>query len=128
MVMENRYDLAGQVIGYAMRVHSTLGMGFVEVVYKRALAFDLRSAGYKVEVEKPIKVYYRDQIVGDFVADLVINGALIVELKAVEYLTIHHSVQLVNYLTATGLEMGLLLNFGAAQLEYKKRSRTKPTP
>jgi len=127
MVMETQYDLAGQVIGYAMRIHSTLGMGFVEVIYKRALTFDLRNAGYKVEVERPIKVYYRDHVVGDFVADMVINEALIVELKALEHLAIIHSVQLVNYLTATGIEMGLLLNFGAAKLEYKKRSRTKPT-
>jgi GxxExxY protein len=122
--MENRYDLAGKVIGLAMIIHTTLGPGFLESVYRNALAYELRLAGFKVELEKAITVYYRQQVVGNFVADMIVNEQLIVELKAVQNLTSAHGVQLVNYLTATGIEEGLLLNFGATSLEYRKKFRT----
>lgn len=121
---EQKYDLAGQVIGSAMKVHSALGPGFLESVYQNALAYELRDAGYKVELEKDITVKYRGQVVGEFAADMLVNDRLIVENKAILALAKAHEVQLVNYLTATEIDEGLLLNFGAARLEYKKKFRT----
>lgn len=121
------YDLAGEVIGAAMKVHSTLGTGFLESVYLRALAIELRSTGYAVETERPISVLYRGESVGTFCADLLVNDRLIVELKAAQCLLKVHEVQVVNYLTATGVDEGLLLNFGAARLEYKKKFRVRQT-
>jgi len=111
------YDLCGQVIGAAMKVHSVLGPGFLESVYQNALIWELRKVGLKAEAERPISVYYDGQIVGAFTADLLVNDSLIVELKAIQSLAKAHEVQLVNYLVATGIDEGLLLNFGAERLE-----------
>lgn len=121
---KQKYDLAGHVIGSAMKVHSALGPGFLESVYQNALAYELKDAGYKVEMEKDITVKYRNQVVGKFAADMLINNRLIVENKAILALAKAHEVQLVNYLTATEIDEGLLLNFGSARLEYKKKIRT----
>ena len=118
------YDLAGVVIGLAMKVHSEMGSGYLESVYKNALVIELLEAGLKAEVEHRLTVFYRGSIVGDFIADIVINRMLIIELKAVSTLIKAHEVQLVNYLAATGIEEGLLFNFGAERLEYKKKFRT----
>ena len=118
-----RYDLAGKVIGFAMKIHSTLGSGFLETVYQRALALELTRVGLKVEAEKPISVRYEGELIGAFVADLLVNDVLIVETKAVQMLAKIHEVQLVNYLVATGIDEGLLLNFGAERLEFKKKFR-----
>ena len=120
---KQKYDLAGQVFGLAMKVHSALGPGFLESVYQNALAYELRDAGYKVELEKDIIVKYRGQIVGKFAADMLVNDQLIVENKAILALAKAHEVQLVNYLTATEIDEGLLFNFGANRLEYKKKFR-----
>jgi GxxExxY protein len=117
------YDLAGKVIGLAIKIHSTLGSGFLESVYQSALALELRRAGLKVEAEKPISVRYEGELVGAFVADLLVNEALIVETKAIQLLAKVHEVQLVNYLVATGVNERLLLNFGAERLEFKKKFR-----
>jgi GxxExxY protein len=117
------YDLAGKVIGFAMKIHSTLGSGFLESVYQSALTLELRRAGLKVEAEKPISVRYEGELVGAFVADLLVNNVLIVETKAIQLLAKIHEVQLVNYLVATGVDEGLLLNFGAERLEFKKKFR-----
>lgn len=117
------YDLCGQLIGAAMKVHSTLGPGFLESVYQNALIWELRKSGIKAEAERPISVYYDGQIVGAFTADLFVNDSLIVELKAIQSLAKAHEVQLVNYLVATDLDEGLLVNFGAERLEYKKKFR-----
>ena len=119
----NRYDLCGQVIGAAMRVHSALGPGFLESVYQNALILELQKLGLKIDAERPITVCYDGQVVGLFTADLLINDSLIVELKANQLLAKAHEVQLVNYLVATGIDEGLLLNFGAERLEYKKKFR-----
>src|SRR5437667_11116113 len=97
------YDLAGKVIGLAMKVHSNLGPGFLESVYQNALALELGRAGMKIEAEKAISVFYQGGLVGAFVADLFVNDVLIVETKAIQTLAKVHEVQLVNYLTATGL-------------------------
>lgn len=117
------YDLAGQVIGCAMKVHGALGSGFLESVYRNALAVELRNRGFAVTAEHGISVYYNGETVGTFVADLLVNGVLIVELKAVQALAKVHEVQLVNYLTDTGLDDGLILNFGTASLEFRRKFR-----
>jgi len=117
-------DLTGQIIGLAMKVHRALGPGFLESVYQKALLFELAKAGYKVESDKPIQVRYEGVIVGDFKADLIVNEELIVELKAVTGIVVEHEIQLVNYLAATGKDIGLLINFGGRSLEFKKKFRT----
>ena len=123
------YDLCGQIIGLAMKVHSTLGPGFLESVYQNALIWELRKAGLKAEAERPISVRYNGQIVGAFTADLLVNNCVIIELKASQSLAKAYEVQLVNYLTATGFDEGLLLNFGAERLEFKKKFRLpRPEP
>ena len=121
------YDLAGKVIGFAMKVHSNLGPGFLESVYQNALALELGRAGMKIEAEKAISVFYQGGLVGAFVADLFVNDVLIVETKAIQTLAKVHEVQLVNYLTATGFAEGLLLNFGVERLEFKKKFRLPKT-
>jgi len=106
-----------------MEVHSTWGPGFLESVYQNALNWELRKGGFKAEVERPITVRYDGQIVGAFTADLLVNDSLIVELKAIQTLAKAHEVQLVNYLVATVIDEGLLVNFGAERLEYKRKFR-----
>jgi GxxExxY protein len=126
-----RQELTEKIIGCAMKVHSMLGPGFLESVYQRALAHELGKAGLKVECERPITVHYDGIVVGDFSADMLVEGRVILELKANQALVPAHEVQLVNYLTATGIEIGLLLNFGAERLEFKRKARTyrpKPLP
>ena len=110
--------LTEAIIGCAMKVHRALGPGFFESVYQNALAHELRKAGLRVECEKLIRVTYDGVTVGDFSADM------LVENKAAQALHPAHEVQLVNYLTATGIEIGVLLNFGAPQLEFKRKHRT----
>jgi GxxExxY protein len=117
------YDLSGQIIGLAMQVHSTLGPGFLESVYQNALIWELRKTGFRSEAQKPISVHYDGQIVGAFAADLLVDDSVIVEVKAIQALAKPHEVQLVNYLTATGVNEGLLPNFGAERLEFRKKFR-----
>lgn len=122
-VSTSNNDLTGQIIGLAMKVHRTLGPGFLESVYQKALLYELAKAGLRVESDKPIQVKYEGIIVGDFKADLIVNDELIVELKAVSGIIVEHEVQLVNYLAATGKDIGLLINFGGRSLEFKKKFR-----
>lgn len=121
--MKRDYDLAGKVIGAAMEVHRCLGPGFVESVYENALTIELASSKIIAERQKPIEVKYKEQCVGSFIADLLVDGSLIIELKAVQTILPIHEVQLVNYLTATGLDEGVLLNFGLESLQFKKKFR-----
>jgi GxxExxY protein len=118
-------DLNGQIIGLAMKIHRTLGPGFLESVYQKALVYELAKAGLKVESDKLIQVRYEGVIVGDFKADLVVNDDLLVELKAVSRIAVEHEIQVVNYLAATGRDVGLLINFGGRSLEFKKKFRTQ---
>ena len=111
------------IIGLAMKVHSTLGAGFLESVYQNALAHEIREAGIAVACEQKIQVFYRGVEVGYFVADMLVENCVIVENKAVQTITVAHEVQLVNYLTATGIDIGLLFNFGASRLQYKRKHR-----
>ena len=113
-----RYEeMTETIIGCAMTVHRTLGSGFLESVNQNALAHELGKSGFLVETEKQIKVTYDNIVVGYFVADMVVESTVLIENKAVQSLVTAHEVQLVNYLTATGIEIGLLLNFGASRLE-----------
>ena len=121
-------QLTGEVIGCAMKVHRELGPGFLESVYSKALAIELATQRIPNIVEAPLKVHYRDIIVGEFKADILIKDSLILELKAVSKLVDKHEVQLVNYLTATGIDIGLLLNFGATSLQFKKKFRIYQNP
>jgi GxxExxY protein len=121
--VKSEYDLAGKIIGLAMKIHSTLGAGFLESVYHKALAHELTKAGIRFESEKPLSVFYDGVLVGEFVADFLIKNELIIELKAVQNLVPAHEVQTVNYLVATGKDVGLLINFGGELLEFKKKFR-----
>jgi GxxExxY protein len=116
-------DLAERIIGSAMRVHGALGPGFLETVYRRALLIELIESGLRADEGQRIAVSYRGVVVGDFVADIVVEGRMILELKAVQALAKAHEVQTVNYLTATGLNTGLLINFGASSLQFKRKFR-----
>lgn len=125
--MESMMDhevLTGKIIGCAMTVHRTLGPGFLESVYQRALFHELQKAGLRVESEKAIVVKYDGIEVGVFSADLLVEDVILVENKALRALAPAHEVQLVNYLTATGIDIGLLLNFGAERLAYKRKHRS----
>ncbi len=106
-----------------MKVHRTLGPGFLESVYLNALVHELRRAGFSADVGRRITVRYENVIVGEFVADLIINDGLLCELKAVSWLSKADEVQLVNYLTATNRDVGLLINFGSASLQFKRKYR-----
>jgi GxxExxY protein len=114
-------EITEQVIGAYYDVYNDLGYGFLERVYQNALYFELLERGLKVEAQKSIKVYRNGRLIGNYYADLLINGAVIVELKAVATLTEAHEKQLVNYLKATNMEVGLLINFG---LEPKFERKT----
>ena len=116
--------LTGQIIGCAMRVHSILGPGFLESVYRKALRHELVKAGLNVAEDVRIPVQYDGIIVGEFEADLLVEWKVMLELKANQSIAIANEVQLLNYLTATGLDIGLLLNFGAQRLEFKRKART----
>ena len=123
MDSEDDHTLTGKVIGLAMKVHRTLGPGFLESVYLYALVHELRRAGMSAEVAQRITVRYENVIVGDFVADLVVNDSLLCELKAINSLSKAEEVQLVNYLVATNRDVGLLLNFGGQSLQFKRKHR-----
>ena len=112
-------------LGCAFEVLNELGAGFLESVYEQALLLALRQKGLSAVSQHPINVMFRGECVGDFFADLLIGGHVIVELKAAKALAPAHQAQIVNYLNATGIEVGLLLNFGNPKLEYKRFIRTK---
>lgn len=105
-------DLTETIIGAFYRVYNTLGYGFNEKVYENALALELRKLGLTVEKQKEIHVYYDGQIVGNYAVDLLVNGLVTLELKAARELCEDHEAQLLNYLKATRIEVGLLFNFG----------------
>lgn len=117
-------NLTGCIIGGAMKVHRVLAHGYLEVVYKNALAHELRALGMAVDSGRRIQVRYEDVVVGEFVCDMLVEETVLVEIKAVRVLAPAHEAQLVNYLTATGIEIGLLLNFGAERLEFRRKTRT----
>lgn len=105
-------DITEKIIGAFYKVYNTLGYGFLEKVYRNAMAVELRKMGFKALVETQIKVYYEGEEVGEYYTDLLVNDLVITETKAKENLREEHEAQLVNYLRATKIEVGLLLNFG----------------
>ena len=113
-------DLSYEVMAAAFEVQNTLGAGFLEKVYENALAVELSRRGIQVEVQKGIEVTYKDVSVGSYFADMLVNGELIIELKASESITKVNEAQILNYLKATGIKLGLLINFGKSRLEYKR--------
>mgnify|MGYP003606699071 FL=1 len=105
-------ELTKSIIGIYYNVYNELGFGFLEKVYHKSLLIELIRNGYKIDSEKKVNVYYKNEIVGKYIPDIIINDSVIVELKCVEYLTDIHENQLLNYLKATDCEVGLILNFG----------------
>lgn len=116
-------ELTETIIGCAIRVHRALGAGFLESVYQSALLVELRLAGLDAEAGTRIPVHYRDELVGDFIADILVGKSIILELKAVQDIHPAHESQLVNYLQATGLDIGLVLNFGTPSVQIKRKHR-----
>jgi len=117
-------DLTQRIIGCAYKVHNSLGPGFLEKVYENALRIELEKLGLVVKQQEPINVTYDGQVVGEYYADLWVDERIVVELKAA--LGKQHEVQLVNYLTATGINNGLLLNFGPSMQVKRKFREYKP--
>ena len=113
-------ELTFAVIGAAMEVHKILGPGFLETVYQAALARELRLRGISFEQQIRLPVFYKDELIGEYIADFVNEGKLIVEIKAVSKLNASHQAQAMHYLAATGYRLALLLNFGAGSLEHRR--------
>ena len=114
-------EITETIIGCAYRVYNKMGFGFLESVYEKCLLIELRKAGLDEESQKSITVYYEDEIVGEFVADIIVNDTIILELKSVRRILKAHEVQLVNYLVATEKPVGLLFNFGERKVEIKRK-------
>ena len=123
------FELTKEIIGTFYDVYNMLGYGFLEKVYENALAIELGIRGFQVQQQKPIAIHFRNQIIGEYFADILVNGLIILELKATRTLVKDHEAQLLNYLKATPYEVGLLLNFGP-QPSYKRKAfsnHNKPT-
>jgi GxxExxY protein len=121
-------ELTGTIIGACFEVANELGRGFLESVYQHALAVALREKGLLVVTEAPVRVFFHDQCVGNFFADLLIEDKVIVELKVAKELIPEHQAQLINYLNASDLDIGLLVNFGPSRIEHKRCRRSRPMP
>lgn len=121
--MLEQKELTEKIIGCAYRVHNKMGFGFLESVYQKCLLIELRKTGLRAEAEKAITVYYENEVVGDFIADIIVEGSVILELKSVRRIIKAHEMQLVNYLTATQTDVGLLLNFGERKVDVKRKVR-----
>jgi GxxExxY protein len=116
-------ELTEKIIGCAYRVYNKMGYGFLESVYEKCLMIELEKAGHHAENQAPISVEYEGNNVGDFVADIIVEDTMIIELKSVKQTVRAHEVQLVNYLIATGKEIGLILNFGEQQVDVRRKLR-----
>lgn len=106
-------EVTHEILGAFFRVHTALGHGFLEAVYRRALEVELRERGMAIAVEVPYAITFNGNVIGNYRADLVVEQKVIVECKAAEYLIPSHEAQLLNYLRVSGIPLGLLLNFGA---------------
>jgi GxxExxY protein len=118
-------ELTAKIIGCAMRVHSTLGNGFQEVIYQRALEIEMKLAGIQFRREFEMPIYYRDTQIGTRRVDFLVEGVISVELKAIVQLEDVHFAQAINYLEAYNLEVGLLINFGTRSLVFKRLANKK---
>ena len=117
-------DLTEKIIGCAYTVYNTMGFGFLESVYEKCMLIEFRKQGIKVEPQHRIEVFYEGESVGEFVADLLVEDTVIVELKSVRNIAQAHEVQLVNYLVATRKDVGLILNFGEREVEVKRKVKS----
>jgi len=118
-------DITEKIIGCAMKVHSRLGNGFQEVIYQRALAIELAEANLEFTREQEMEIFYKDQRIGTRRVDFFVEGRVLVELKALVQLEDVHLAQAINYLEAFNMEVGLLINFGARSLQFKRLSNNK---
>lgn len=116
----NLNDITYKINGAIFEVNGILGPGFLEKVYENALLIELRKRGLKAESQVPLKVHYKGEIVGEYVADILIESKVILELKTVDQLQKIHEAQLINYLKATGIQVGLLVNFKHSKAEIKR--------
>ena len=116
-------ELTEKIIGCAYRVYHKMGFGFLESVYETCLLIELKRAGLQALAQNPITVYYDNEVVGEFVADVIVENVIILELKSVRRVIKAHEVQLVNYLTATTKDVGLIINFGEQKVEIKRKVR-----
>ena len=114
-------EITEQIIKLFYQVYNELGFGFLEKVYQNALFIELVANGFEVEPQKQIKVHYKGRQIGEYYADIIVNGLVILELKATESLVEEHELQLINYLKATNIEVGLLLNFGTKP-EFRRKA------
>ena len=113
-------DLAYKLVGLAMEAHRKLGHGFLEKIYENALMVLFRREGIIAEQQAKIQVFFEGEVIGDYVADILVEGCIIIELKAQDKITDAHRAQILNYLKATGIKVGYLLNFGKRSLEYER--------
>jgi GxxExxY protein len=122
-VIDEKYkysELTSKIIGASMQVHKILGSGFQEVIYQRALAIELQENNIVFEREKEMPIFYKEQHIGTRRVDFLVEGVVSVELKALTHLEDVHLAQAINYLEAYNIEIGLLINFGAKSLEFKR--------
>jgi GxxExxY protein len=117
-------ELTHKIIGAAYNVFNQLGFGYLESIYHNAMIIELSKSHIAFESEKPLKVYYEDQIVGTFNVDLYVEDSVVVELKSVQNISKEHEIQVVNYLTGTKAEIGLLINFSPSGVQVKRKYRT----
>lgn len=113
-------ELSYKIIGCAMEVHRVLGPGFLEAVYLSGLAQELTLLGIPFELQKHLPVYYKGKLIGEYIADIVVDNKIILELKAVSRLNSSHTAQALNYLTATGLQLAIIINFGSGSLQSQR--------
>lgn len=128
MLLKSKDDInkiTHKIIGCAMQVHKTLGCGFQEVIYQRALSIEMKISELSFEREKEMSIFYRDQLVGNRRVDFFVEGCVMLELKAVETIVDLHKTQTINYLEAYNLADGLLINFGGLSLEFKRMYNKK---
>ena len=114
-------ELTEKIIACAYTVYNKMGYGYLESVYESCMLIELADVGLNTEAQKRLKVLYKGQIVGDFIADIIVNDAVIVELKSVSKIVKAHEIQLVNYLVSTGKPVGLILNFAKDKVEVKRK-------
>ena len=121
---ELKYEaITKAIIGCAFDVLNELGAGFLESVYERAMLIALEEKGINAAAQHPMRVMFRKECVGEFFADMLVEDKIIVELKAVKSIAPEHQAQIINYLNATGCEVGLILNFGLPRLQYRRCTR-----
>ena len=118
------YEISRKVIGCAMAVHRELGSGFLEGMYENALAIELKQNGLEYKRQVPLLVHYHHELIGRYKADFIVNNDLLLELKALQSTTDNSKSQLLNYLKATGIPAGLILNFGSKSLEFYRMAMT----